>query len=79
MIYVGAYGGFRIGELCALRVDDVDWDRGTIRVDDEMITRFEESPTGRHRYLMVDALGIARVREALELLASQPPCTTNAK
>ena len=27
MIYVGAYGGFRIGELCALRVDDVDWDR----------------------------------------------------
>jgi len=47
---------------------------GTIRVDDEMITRFEESPTGKHRYLIVDSLGVARVREALELLASQPPC-----
>lgn len=46
---------------------------GTIRVDDEMITRFDESPTGKHRYLMVDGLGIARVREALELLASEPP------
>ena len=34
MIYVGAYGGFRIGELCALRVDDIDWDRGHIRVDE---------------------------------------------
>jgi integrase len=34
MVYVGAYGGFRIGELCALRIDDVDWDRGTIRVDE---------------------------------------------
>ncbi|MGD9647023.1 MAG: nucleoside hydrolase [Pirellulales bacterium] len=49
---------------------------GTIRVDDEMITRFDESPAGKHRYLMVDSLGIARAREALVQLASQPPCTT---
>jgi integrase len=34
MIYVAAYGGFRLGELCALRLDDIDWDRATIRVDE---------------------------------------------
>jgi integrase len=34
MIYVGAYGGFRIGELCALRVDDIDWRQCSIRVDE---------------------------------------------
>lgn len=33
-IYVAAYGGFRLGELFALRLDDVDWTRGFIRVDE---------------------------------------------
>jgi len=33
-IYIAAYGGFRIGELFALRLDDVDWARGFIRVDE---------------------------------------------
>jgi len=52
MIYVGAYGGFRIGELCALRVDDVDWDRGTIRVDEGLtdvsgLVVFEDPKTER--------------------------------
>ena len=51
---------------------------GTITVDDQMVTRFEESPTGKHRYLMVDGLGVARVREALIQLASQPPCTAKS-
>jgi integrase len=36
VIYVAAYGGFRIGELFALRLDDVDWLRGTIRVDENL-------------------------------------------
>ncbi|MEW6470819.1 MAG: site-specific integrase [Actinomycetota bacterium] len=36
VIYVAAYGGFRIGELVALRLDDVDWLRGTIRVDENL-------------------------------------------
>jgi len=52
MIYVGAYGGFRLGELCALRVDDVDWDRGTIRVDEGLtdvngLVEFEDPKTVR--------------------------------
>ncbi len=34
MIFVAAYGGFRLGELCALRIDDVDWAHGYIRVDE---------------------------------------------
>jgi integrase len=52
MIYIGAYGGFRIGELCALRVDDVDWDRGHIRVDEGLTdvdghVTFEDPKTER--------------------------------
>jgi integrase len=34
LIYVDAYGGFRIGEFAALRIDDIDWDRGHLRVDE---------------------------------------------
>ncbi|MBX9787374.1 MAG: nucleoside hydrolase [Pirellulales bacterium] len=51
---------------------------GTITVDDQMVTRFAESPAGKHRHLMVDGLGVARVREALIQLASQPPCLLQA-
>ena len=52
MIYIGAYGGFRIGELCALRVDDIDWTRGTIRVDEGLtdvggLVAFEDPKTER--------------------------------
>ncbi|MGZ4707243.1 MAG: tyrosine-type recombinase/integrase [Acidimicrobiales bacterium] len=52
MILVGAYGGFRIGELCALRVDDIDWDRGSIRVDEGLtevdgLVAFEDPKTER--------------------------------
>ncbi len=52
MIYVGAYGGFRIGELCALRVDDINRDRGTIRVDEGLtdvggVVAFEDPKTER--------------------------------
>jgi integrase len=36
VIHVASYGGFRIGELFALRLDDVDWLRGTIRVDENL-------------------------------------------
>ncbi|MBI5759726.1 MAG: nucleoside hydrolase [Planctomycetales bacterium] len=46
---------------------------GTITVDDKQITQFAASATGRHRYLTVNAEQIARVREALVQLASQPP------
>ena len=46
---------------------------GTIRVDDQAITQFAPSENGRHRYLTVTPEQIARVREALVQLASQPP------
>lgn len=51
-IYVAGYGGFRIGELLALRLDDVDWSRGTIRVDEGLtdvagVLEFEDPKTHR--------------------------------
>ncbi|MBI2823872.1 MAG: nucleoside hydrolase [Planctomycetia bacterium] len=46
---------------------------GTITVDDKQLTHFAPSAAGRHRHLKVDAEQIARVREALVMLASQPP------
>lgn len=46
---------------------------GTISVDAADVTQFSASDQGRHRYLTVNAEQIARVREALVQLASQPP------
>jgi hypothetical protein len=48
---------------------------GQITVDEADVTQFAPSPDGRHRYLVASAAQIARVREALILLASQPPDT----
>lgn len=45
---------------------------GTITVDDAQVTQFSPAPAGKHRYLTVDAEQIARVREALVQLVSQP-------
>lgn len=47
---------------------------GVIEVDDQAVTQWQASPSGKHRYLTVNAEQIARVREALVQLASQPPC-----
>jgi inosine-uridine nucleoside N-ribohydrolase len=46
---------------------------GTIRVDEKEITQFTTSETGKHRHFTVTPEQIARVREALVQLASQPP------
>ncbi|MSR58102.1 MAG: DUF1028 domain-containing protein [Planctomycetaceae bacterium] len=46
---------------------------GTIAVDDQQVTQFAPAEAGRHRYLTVTPEQIARVREALVQLASQPP------
>jgi inosine-uridine nucleoside N-ribohydrolase len=46
---------------------------GAIEVDDKGITSFRPRPDGKHRYLTVDREQIERTREALVLLASQPP------
>jgi len=45
---------------------------GTISVDDQQVTQFAPGDSGRHRYLTVTPEQIARVREALIQLASQP-------
>ncbi len=46
---------------------------GTITIDEKNVTRFAPAASGKHRYLKFDAEQIARVREALVALASQPP------
>jgi uncharacterized Ntn-hydrolase superfamily protein/inosine-uridine nucleoside N-ribohydrolase len=46
---------------------------GQVHVDNQEITQFTPAADGRHRYLTVTAEQIARVREALVQLASQPP------
>ena len=46
---------------------------GRIRVDAQDVTQFDATADGRQRFLTVNAEQIARVREALVQLASQPP------
>jgi purine nucleosidase len=46
---------------------------GRVTVDDEGITTFAEEAEGPHRYLIVNDLQRAQVREALTQLSSQPP------
>ncbi|MBS0261222.1 MAG: DUF1028 domain-containing protein [Planctomycetes bacterium] len=46
---------------------------GTVHVDDQEVTQFTPGDSGRHKYLTVTPEQIARVREALVQLASQPP------
>ena len=47
---------------------------GRIAVEGDGTTSFREEAGGPHRYLIVDPIQIARVREAQEWLCSQPPC-----
>jgi purine nucleosidase len=46
---------------------------GRITVDDQQITQFAPAENGPHRYLIANAEQVARVREALVQLSSQPP------
>ena len=46
---------------------------GTISVDEKGKTSFSASPDGKQRYLIVNDTQRARVREAISILASQPP------
>lgn len=48
-------------------------DSGVTSVDQHNITQFQTSPVGKHRFLTVTPEQIARVREALVQLTSQPP------
>lgn len=46
---------------------------GRAQVSDEGRTVFEEAAGGPHRYLIADDTQVVRVREALAMLASEPP------
>lgn len=46
---------------------------GRVRVEDDGHIRFDPRKTGKHRHLIADHIQAVRVREALALLASQPP------
>ncbi len=46
---------------------------GTVTVEDDGFTKFDETPTGRRRYLILPEQQIERAREALVQLSSQPP------
>ena len=46
---------------------------GTIRVGDDGYTKFTAAADGKDRYVTVTPDQITRVREALVMLASQPP------
>jgi inosine-uridine nucleoside N-ribohydrolase len=45
---------------------------GVVDIDGQGVTKFKEQASGRHRYLKVNDLQRARIREAFEYLASQP-------
>ena len=71
-IYVAAYGGFRLGELLALRLDDVDWTRGFIRVDEGLTDvaghlEFEDPKTERaFRTVPMADLALDKLRHHVE-------------
>lgn len=46
---------------------------GTVTVEDDGFTRFKPDKKGRHRFLKLDPVRNARLREALVQLCSQPP------
>jgi len=77
MIYVGAYGGFRIGELCALRIDDIDWDRGHIRVDEGLtdvdgLVEFEDPKTEKaFRSVPMADLALEHLRRHIDTLVDE--------
>jgi len=52
---------------------------GKVVIDEQGLSSHVASPDGRHRYLTVNPEQIARVREALVQLASQPPCLAGSK
>jgi integrase len=72
MIYVAGYGGFRIGELVALRLNDVDWARNHIRVDEGLtdvdgVLEFEEPKTERaRRSVPVADIAMSKLRGHVE-------------
>lgn len=75
LIYVLAYGGFRIGELFALRYDDLDFQHNEISVDESVIEIPEE------RILRIDGTlkrprshrSVPMPQAVMDMLAALPP------
>ncbi len=72
LIFVAAYGGFRVGELAALRLDDIDWRLGTVRVDEAVTDvdghlEFEDPKTERaFRTVPMADLALEKLRDHIE-------------
>lgn len=80
LVYVAAYGGFRIGELAALRLDDIVWTLeddqghkrgGTMRVDEGLTDvngiEFEDPKTEKaFRTVPLPDLALDKLREHIE-------------
>lgn len=72
LILIASYGGFRMGELAALRLDDVDWALRTIRVDEAVTDvrgylEFEDPKTERaFRTVPMADLALERLREHID-------------
>jgi hypothetical protein len=47
---------------------------GNVTIEKDGFTRFTAAPAGRDRFLTLNEVQVARVKEALVQLASQPPC-----
>jgi hypothetical protein len=52
---------------------------GQVTLEEDGFTRFTPDPQGRDRFLTLDEVQAARVKEALVQLASQPPCGRQQK
>ncbi|MFM8571805.1 MAG: nucleoside hydrolase, partial [Pirellula sp.] len=62
--------------LAAIRPDRGYFDvskPGKVTISDDALSRFEEDPQGKHRYLILNPAMVERTREALVQLSSQPP------
>lgn len=62
--------------LAAIRPDRGYFDvskPGKVTISDDALSRFEEDPQGKHRYLILNPATVERTREALVQLSSQPP------
>jgi inosine-uridine nucleoside N-ribohydrolase len=46
---------------------------GKVTVTDDALSRFEDDPQGKHRYLILNPASVEKTREALVQLSSQPP------
>jgi len=68
LFLLAAASGLRIGELLALRADDIDFERGTVRVDESVDRMRKVGPCKNVTAYRTVVLGDAEAQEALRAL-----------